>query len=458
MAILKWDKYFFLGIGGIGMSALARYFLLQGKTVLGYDKTPSALTAELEEMGATFTSIDSPDFISTHNIDPTGTLVIITPAIPKTDLLKQYVETQNFTCLKRSEVLGEISKTIPTIAIGGTHGKTTTSAMMAHTLQTAAVNQQSFLGGIAGNFKSNLVFEDDALWSVAEADEYDRSFHRLHPKIGVITNIDPDHLDIYNSPEDMLLAYREFAELVPAEGHLIVNQLVQEQLKLEHPNLITYSIQHQADARVNFIVPENGKFAFGIYFQEKEYRFHLNMPGIHNVENAVAVFCVGKVLGIPSDKIGKSFETFMGVNRRFQYHLNEENIKVIDDYAHHPTEIDSLRDSLRLLYPAGKLTAIFQPHLFSRTRDFMDAFAHALSGFDEVILLDIYPARELPIEGITSASLLEKINLQHKTLCSKSELNQLILDWKPQIVCFIGAGDIGLLPNHFVNAYKQIAA
>ena len=438
------------------MSALARYFLLQNKAVLGYDKTPSSLTSDLEAKSAVVTFEDEAAFITNNNINPENTLVVITPAIPADNTLLQLVKSNGFTCLKRSEVLGQISATLPTIGIAGTHGKTTTTALMAHVLKHANIPQLTFLGGVAGDFSSNLVCDANAHWMVAEADEYDRSFHRLHPTVAVITNIDPDHLDIYESPDAMTNAYQEYANLVPADGHIIVNQLVQDKLNLQHANVITYSIQHQANARVNFIVPENGFFSFGIYFQEKESRFHLSMPGIHNVENAVAAFCVAKVLGISSDIIGNALKTFKGVSRRFQYHLNTPNLKVIDDYAHHPTEIDSLRDSLRLLYPAKKLTAIFQPHLFSRTRDFMDEFANALSGFDELLLLDIYPAREKPMEGITSSVLLEKVGIERKSLTTKAQLHTDIMACNPEVVCFIGAGDIGLEPKPFVESLNLV--
>jgi len=453
MTNLEVNKIFFLGIGGIGMSAIARYFLQQGKTVYGYDKTPSPLTDKLIEEGAVITFSDEIKSLDNHftSADKDEVLVVYTPAIPKSSELFQFFTNEGYRFFKRSQVLGWISQNIPTIAVAGTHGKTTTSSLISHVLNVAGVSFSAFLGGIANNFGSNYVLNEDPKWLVVEADEFDRSFLTLHPQIAVITSADADHLDIYGDEQEFLNGFRSFVNQIQPNGKLIIHQPAYETLGLNRPAL-TYCIKCNAMVNAIEVMPSDGMFQFSIVQGQDERQFAIALPGIHNVQNAMAAFLVAKQLGISDQLISKAFMSFTGVDRRFHYHVKTRGQVYIDDYAHHPSEINAVRESLRLMYPERKITAIFQPHLFTRTRDFMDGFAQSLEEFDEIYLLDIYPARELPINGITSAVLLKKIKNAQKFLVSKEDLVPRLAKAETDIVVTLGAGDI----DRLVQPVKEI--
>lgn len=456
MSQLSVNKIFFLGIGGIGMSAIARYFLGQGKAVYGYDKTPSPLTDKLIEEGAVITFEDnvaslSADFTSASKDE---VLIIRTPAVPQNSELYQFLETQGYKQFKRSQVLGWISQQTPTIAVAGTHGKTTTSSLIAHVLQVAGIPFSAFLGGIANNFNSNYVLHNKPEWLVVEADEFDRSFLTLHPQIAVITSADPDHLDIYGDENEFINGFKAFVSQINPNGQLIIHQQAYKKLGLNQP-ATTYCIDGDAMVVASEIMPSEGMFQFSIVKGKDERQFALALPGIHNVLNAMAAYLVAKQLGIGDSVINKAFMSFAGVERRFHFQLKGKTQVYIDDYAHHPSEIDAVRASLRMMYPEKKLTVVFQPHLFSRTRDFMDDFAISLSDFDEIFLLDIYPARELPLEGITSQALLQKVRNPNKTLVTKESILEKLKKSDTEIVVTLGAGDIDRLVTPIKNVLES---
>ncbi len=454
---LEVNKIFFLGIGGIGMSAIARYFLQQGRAVYGYDKTPSPLTDKLIEEGAVITFSDTKESLDSDFLDAIKeeVLVVYTPAIPKTSELFQFFANEGYRFFKRSQVLGWISQEIPTIAVAGTHGKTTTSSLIAHVLKTAGIDFTAFLGGIANNFGSNYVLNANPKWMVVEADEFDRSFLTLHPQIAVITSADADHLDIYGDEQEFLNGFRSFVNQIQPNGKLIIHQPAYENLGLNRPAL-TYCINCNAMVKAIEVMPSDGMFQFSILQGgQDERQFAIALPGIHNVQNAMAAFLVAKQLGISDQLISKAFMSFTGVDRRFHYQVRTKGQVYIDDYAHHPSEINAVRESLRMIYPERKITAIFQPHLFTRTRDFMDGFAQSLEEFDEIFLLDIYPARELPLEGITSEALLKKIKNGAKYLVSKEDLIARLAKAETDIVVTLGAGDIDRLVQPIKEVLKD---
>ena len=422
---------YFLGIGGIGMSALARYYHSLGYTVAGYDHTPSPLTRQLEHEGMAIHYEDQPELLPAL-ID----FVVYTPAVPKD--LKEFetLRQNNIKIMKRSEALGLVSEQHFTLAIAGTHGKTTTTAMTAHILNACGKNTTAFIGGIANNFGSNLLLGQgtDSIM-VVEADEFDRSFLRLKPAISVINSIDADHLDIYGDRQHLVKSFNEFAQLT--EKQLIVK----EGLEIEGESL-RFGFGKGNDYHAEIINTGNGITDFVLVGEGTKTEIHLPMAGRHNVLNATAAFVAARQVGITADDIAKALTTFQGVKRRFDIRVNNGIHCYIDDYAHHPEEIRACLQAVRDAFPSKKLTLVFQPHLFSRTRDFMDEFAQILSQADELILLDIYPAREKPIEGITSDALLEKVNLTDKKLCPKSDLVSLIDIERPELLVTMGAGDI----------------
>lgn len=443
---------YFLGIGGIGMSALARWFKHQKLEVAGYDRTPTKLTNELEAEGIPVHFVDDvaliPEVVKSGKKDTI--LIIYTPAVPKNSIELNYFMDQGYTLKKRSEVLGMITKEMFTIAVAGTHGKTTTSSMVAHLLKDSGKDCLAFLGGITTNYNSNLILneklnEDTVV--VAEADEYDRSFLTLHPNIAIITSADADHLDIYGDRNELINSMKAFIAQIGSGGLLVINEKIYDQL-VEFgidKDVLKYSL-NKGDAHAENIRIEGSVFAFD--FVQGSYRIanlQLALPGFHNVENAVAAICVAKKLEISEEKIYKALATYKGVKRRFEYIFKTEDVVFIDDYAHHPAEIDAFLKSLKALYPQKNITVIFQPHLFTRTRDFAEGFSESLSIADEVILLDIYPARELPIEGVTSEMLLDKITSRSKVLISKEELIKELKNRNLEIVATIGAGDIDKL-------------
>jgi len=428
--------YYFIGIGGIGMSALARYFQAAGKVVYGYDKTPTAITAELEELGIEIHYDDTVDAVPVKPEDKESVLVVYTPAIPKAHQGFEYVKNQGFTIKKRSEVLGLLTKDKFCLAVAGTHGKTTTSAILGHLLAETKVPVTAFLGGIATNYNSNLIQKGEEVL-VVEADEYDRSFLQLYPNIACITSMDADHLDIYGDVTVMQEGFREFAGHVQKDGTLFIKN----GLEIDG---ITVGIEDNSDYSAKNINIKDGKFHFDLQHSEGVLEdFSIQLPGRHNVFNAVTALAMAIKYGISPEALKPALANFQGVNRRFTYRIKREDLVLIDDYAHHPTEIDAVYQSVRELYPNEGILVVFQPHLFSRTRDFMEDFARSLSQFDEVMLLDIYPAREEPIEGVNVDVLLEKITLSRKRKISKKALEDEIKNAPARIKVMLGAGDIG---------------
>ena len=429
---------YFIGIGGIGMSALARYFHAHKFYVCGYDKTETTITKSLEELGILIHYSDDIDLIPKQIFDKDHTLIVYTPAIPKEHNELNYFINNKYRVNKRSKVLGEVTKNTYCFAVAGTHGKTTTSAILGHILKEVGVDATSFLGGISENYDSNLILGGDKI-SVVEADEFDRSFLQLSPNMACITSMDADHLDIYGEKQELEKSFIDFSNIV--SDHLFVRK----GLPIEG---ITYGIEEGADYDVKNIVIKNGTYFFDVQTPSEIIKnIELNISGKHNVLNTVVALAMVNVYGVPLQTIAKALLTFKGVQRRFTYKIKTDDLVLIDDYAHHPTEINAVADAVKELYPQKKVLAIFQPHLFSRTKDFADDFAESLGKFDELILLDIYPARETPIEGITSNWLLNKVNLDKKKTVSKELLIEKVLESKATVMVMIGAGDIGELVN-----------
>jgi len=430
-----YKNIFFIGIGGIGMSALARYFHSIGKVVYGYDRTQTKLTKELEQVGISVHYIDDLKNISS-NVTKENTLVVITPAVPKSHSEWNYFIDNGFEIKKRSEVLGLITKDTYCFAVAGTHGKTTTSSILGHILYQSGVDVTAFVGGIVENYHSNLIGNGKTV-TVVEADEFDRSFLKLYPDMACITSMDADHLDIYGDKSHVEESFIEFAHKIQDKNKLFAPTEVEL-------NATKIGFTDSDAFQAKNIRIENGAYVFDVKTKEadiKDIRFHL--PGKHNLSNALMALSMAKTYGVSDENIKKALASFKGIERRFSYKIKTDNLVLIDDYAHHPTEINAVYEAVKELYPNKKNIAIFQPHLFSRTRDFFDGFAQSLSQFDEVILLDIYPARELPIEGVTSEFLLNKIKNENKKLVAKAELNNAVLNSDTQIVVMIGAGDIG---------------
>ena len=439
---------YFIGIGGIGMSALARYFNANGKVVAGYDRTSTDITEILEKEGIKVHFTDEVKAIPASFKNTTTTLVVYTPAIPKDHKELTFFQDNGYQVVKRSEVLGFITKNSFCLAVAGTHGKTTTSSILAHIMVESGASVSAFLGGIVENFNSNLVLKGSE-YTVVEADEFDRSFLRLSPNIACITSMDADHLDIYGDEQHLIEGFHEFAGKIKPGGSLIVRNglnIAGETYGLEDNSDYSFQNIHIVDGIYHF----DFKYAGGIY---KDITFM--KPGRHNLLNALAAIAMAVKAGIAPEKLLPHLATFKGVKRRFSYIIKEKDFVFIDDYAHHPSEINALYQAVTEMYPNTPKTIVFQPHLFTRTRDFMNDFAKSLSQFDEVILLDIYPARELPIEGITSQVLLEKITTSKKTLVSKTELIPLLLKKRPQLLLAVGAGDIGAEVAHIKEAMKK---
>lgn len=438
---------YFIGIGGIGMSALARYFKAIGKNVSGYDKTETELTKELEALGIEIHFEDSISLIP-KDYYAENTLVIITPAVPKTHSEWNYFLEREYQVKKRAEVLGIITKDTFCFAVAGTHGKTTTSSILGHILYESGADVTAFLGGIVENYNSNLIGSGKTV-TVVEADEFDRSFLHLYPDIACVTSMDADHLDIYGDTASIEASFVEFADKVKDKKKLFVAK----GLPLEG---ITVAVNDEADYKAFNIRIENSTYVFDVQTPSeviKDIRF--NLPGKHNLTNALIALAMAYTYGTPTEAIAKALFSFQGVKRRFSYQIKEKNRVYIDDYAHHPTEINAVHQAVSELYPQDKVLAVFQPHLFSRTKDFIDGFAASLSAFDEVILLDIYPARELPVEGVNSAWLLGKIDNPNKKLVSKDNLISEILKSNARVVVTIGAGDIGELVKPIKQALHE---
>ncbi|MCF6278905.1 MAG: UDP-N-acetylmuramate--L-alanine ligase [Flavobacteriaceae bacterium] len=427
---------YFIGIGGMGMSALARYFAMNGKNVAGFDKVQTKITDSLQEIGVRIHFQDSVNLISDEFKDSAKALIVYTPAIPENHLELSYFKSNGFNVMKRAEVLGKITENTICLAVAGTHGKTTTSAILGHILKESSVNATSFLGGISENYNSNLILGGTEI-SVVEADEFDRSFLKLSPNIACVTSMDADHLDIYGQASALEDSFKEFADKVSD------TLIVCKGLPLKG---LTYAVDEKADYYADNIKIKNGVYIFDVKTPtEIITNVEFNLPGKHNVLNAVAALAMANNYGVSLQSIAKALLSFKGVQRRFSYKIKTDSLVLIDDYAHHPTEINAVVSSVREMYPNQKVLAVFQPHLFSRTRDFADDFAKSLSQFDELILLDIYPARELPIKGITSEWLLNKINMENKRLSAKEDLLENVKKSKAVVKVMIGAGDIGEL-------------
>ena len=437
MNLSQIHNVYFIGIGGIGMSALARYFKTIGKNVAGYDKTPTSLTDQLIESGIAIHFEDNIDLIPIDFFSE-NTLVVITPAVPKSHSEWNYFSERDFQIKKRAEVLGIITKDTFCFAVAGTHGKTTTSSILGHILFESGADVTSFLGGIVENYNSNLIGNGKTI-TVVEADEFDRSFLHLHPNIACITSMDADHLDIYGDSATIEASFLEFAEKIQDKSKLFISK----GLPLQG---ITVAVNEDANYNAFNIRIENSQYVFDVQTPtEIIENLQFGLPGKHNLMNALMAIAMAKTFGTTNEAIAKALLSFKGIKRRFSYQIKTDKVVYIDDYAHHPTEINAVFQAVSELYPNQKVLAIFQPHLFSRTRDFIDDFAQSLSQFSNTILLDIYPARELPIEGINSEWLLTKMTNINKQLVSKENLIEAIKNSDEKIIVTIGAGDIGEL-------------
>ena len=431
------QSFYFIGIGGIGMSALARYFNAQGKHVSGYDKTKTTLTSQLEDEGITINFKDDSSLIPSEVLgDREHSLIIYTPAIPKDHQQFEFLKNRDFNILKRAQLLGQISKEKFTMAVAGTHGKTTTTAILGHLLKETGAKVTAFLGGISEDINSNLIMQGDEV-IVLEADEFDRSFLNIHPNYAAVTSVDADHLDIYGKKEELEKSFSEFVSQVSEDGKLFLkNGLPFKGLSIGIEDSSNYSAKN--------IKIENGTYVFDLVTPANTLeKLEFNLPGRHNLTNAVTALAMAIEYGSPTGHLARALSSFQGVKRRFNYKIKTEQVVLIDDYAHHPTEINAVHQAVREMYPNKKVLAVFQPHLFSRTRDFAEDFATSLSQFDAVFLLDIYPARELPIEGISSAWLLDLISNPDKKLVSKQDLSSEMKEKDYEINVMIGAGDIG---------------
>lgn len=471
-------NYYFLGIGGIGMSALARFFHRRGDTVSGYDRTESSLTRQLVEEGIAVHYTDDPALVP-DKID----LVVYTPAVPAETAEFRYLEEKGVPMRKRSQVLGELTQGKKCIAVAGTHGKTSTSTLIAHILSHTELGCSAFLGGISKNFDSNVVVDTKSDYVVVEADEYDRSFLQLHPYCAVITATEADHLDIYGSREHLIEAFHQFAEQICPDGALVIKQGVTLTTDPEGEHEEGHEEGHEEEHdhhghKPSTLNPQLSIFNYTAHGIEADYYpwnvrnyggniffdlrtpkgvlYDLELPesSLYNVENAVAAAAVAMTLGVNEHQLRYGLKTYRGVRRRFDYRIKTKELVMIDDYAHHPQEISACLESIRYLYPGKRVVGIFQPHLYSRTRDFADQFAEALSTLDELVMMPIYPAREKPIPGVTSSMVLRKINSLSKYLCTPDQVLDLVPALCPDIVVTMGAGDIDRLVPRLEEALR----
>lgn len=449
---------YFIGAGGIGMSALIRWFMSRGVRVAGYDRTPSPLTGHLIDEGAAIHFDDDIRLIPDGFSDPQTTLVVYTPAVPSDHTELNHFRRSGFEVMKRSEVLGLITSASRAICVAGTHGKTTVSSMTAHLLKQSHVDCNAFLGGILKGYASNLMLSDHSNLTVVEADEYDRSFHRLHPTTAIITAVDPDHLDIYGTPAAYREAFEVFTSLIPPGGTLIIKKDLPITPRLQ-PDVrcYTYSATDtSADFHAENIRIGGGEAVFDCVLSDgtRIADIHLGVPVRVNVENGVAAIAAAWLHGVRPDEIRAAMATFPGAERRFDIRLRNDRVVLIDDYAHHPQELTRSILSVKELYAGRRITGIFQPHLYTRTRDFADDFARSLSLLDELILVDIYPAREKPIPGVTSQMILDRVTISNKRYCTKTDLPALIAAGTFDVVLILGAGDI----DRLVEPIRQILA
>jgi len=453
----NFTKYYFLGIGGIGMSALARYFHVKGFQVAGYDRTETKLTSDLVTEGIRVSYNEAVEEIPYVFTKPENTLIVLTPAVPTNHPQLKYFRDNNFTIQKRAQVLGDITRQSKGICIAGTHGKTTTSTITAHLLYQSQVSCNAFLGGIANNYNTNLLLSTESNLVVIEADEYDRSFHQLSPYMAVITSVDPDHLDIYKTAKAFHESFEHFTSLIRTGGALIMRKGIDIVPKLQKGvKLYTYSMDEGGDFCAENIRTVKGEIHFDFVTpNDRISDVRLGVPVLINVENSVAAMALAWLNGVSTEELRTGISSYSGIYRRFNMVYKSEKVVYIDDYAHHPSELRASISSIRNLYPNRKITGIFQPHLFSRTRDFAPAFADALSQLDDLILLDIYPARELPIEGVDSELILRDVKLKNKTLCSKENLLPLLKEKQLDVLVTFGAGDIDKLVPLIKNQLKK---
>lgn len=444
MDITKITAVYFVGAGGIGMSALIRYFLAKGKRVAGYDRTPSALTEQLNREGAEIHYEDRVELIPEAFRWPEETLVVYTPAVPETHTELSFFRSGGFEVMKRARVLGEITNCSRGLCVAGTHGKTTTSSMLAHLLKQSSVDCNAFLGGILKNYESNLMLSDRSDLTVIEADEFDRSFHWLKPYMAVITAVDPDHLDIYGTAEAYRESFEKFTSLIRSDGCLLMKKGIDLTPQLQPGvKLYTYSADEGGDFHAEHIRIGDGEIRFdfvgpGIRVESVS----LGVPMKVNIENGVAAMALAWMNGAKPEEMKVAMAGFQGPRRRFDFHLRKPGRVLIDDYAHHPAELKASILSVKELYAGRRVTGIFQPHLYTRTRDFAADFAASLSLLDELILLDIYPAREEPIPGVTSRLIFDAVTIAHKQLCTKEELLPVVAAGKYEVILMLGAGDI----------------
>ena len=450
---------YFLGAGGIGMSALVRYFLREGKVVAGYDRTPSELTSHLIEEGAQLHFEENVNAIPQECLDKESTLVVYTPAIPKGHKEWEYFQTEGFTIKKRAEVLGIITRDKRGVCAAGTHGKTTTSTMTAHLLHQSHVDCAAFLGGISKNYKSNLIVTDKSDLVVIEADEYDRSFLQLTPYVAAITSADPDHLDIYGNKENYLEAFAQFTERIRPDGYLIMHEGLEVAPRTQ-PGVKCYTYgRHSGDFHAEEIRIGNGTIIFDYISPLGDIKdIELGVPVSINIDNGIASMAMAQICGATAEEIRRGMKSFAGADRRFDFHIKSDTMVLLSDYAHHPDEIKACAESMRALYSDKKISVIFQPHLYSRTSDFYKEFAQSLSLFDEVILTEIYPARELPIPRVTSELIFGHIApAVQKSMCKRSEVLSIIKENKEkyQVLIVLGAGDLESDIHNIANILRS---
>ncbi|MFB6319771.1 UDP-N-acetylmuramate--L-alanine ligase [Saccharicrinis sp. FJH54] len=460
MDLNRINHVFFVGVGGIGMSALARYFKFLGKNVAGYDRSESELTDELEAEGIAVTYDSDPESIPVEYRSQADTLVVFTPAVPLSLPVLAWFYHHNFTVLKRAQVLGLITREQKGVCVAGTHGKTTVSSMISHLLRNSSVDCNAFLGGISLNYKTNLLVSDNSDYVVIEADEYDRSFHQLTPYAAVITSVDPDHLEIYGNYENVKEGFNKFASLIKEDGILLHRNGLQINPDLNSGvKSFTYDIEKPADFYAEKIEIENGQYLFSLLTPERKIvNLQLGVPGRVNLENAVAALAIGTLLGCTDAELRAGISSFKGNRRRFEYHYKTSRKIYIDDYAHHPKEIKATLASLKELYPDKRITGIFQPHLYSRTKDFAVEFAESLSMLDELILLEIYPAREEPIPGVSSELIFNDVKMTKKVLTNRSGLFAAIRKNNPELLISMGAGDIGEMVGGIKKVIEELDA
>jgi len=451
-------RLFFLGVGGIGMSALARYFVHRGHVVAGYDRTPSPLTHTLEQEGIHVQYVEDPEAMPAdfREAGEHDVLLVRTPAVPLDSPLLHHWMQRGARTIKRSELLGTITQERRTLAVAGTHGKTTVSCMLAHLLRVGGVPCNAFLGGIAANYGTNLLLDEDAIVNVVEADEYDRSFLHLHPSEAIITSVDPDHLDIYHTPEAMTDAYDTFADL--CSGQVLVHESAASHFQ-GREQVSVYGTTSGLPIRSENIRIVDGTYRFDLVLdQDRLDDLELGMPGRHNVWNASAASAMALNVGVSQEKLREGLRSFAGVYRRFQVHVKGPKAVYVDDYAHHPVELAAAIGSARELYPGRRITGVFQPHLFSRTRDLAEGFAKTLAGLDRLVLLPIYPAREEPLPGIDAQWLLDQVPLKDKLLITRDEVPAWVDAQAPDVLLTLGAGDIDRLVPDLTRIMQRHAS